>query len=218
MTRTATGTRDAQRSRGAILDAAESLFALRGYDGVSLGEIAGEAGMSRGAPSYFFGSKASLYEAVLERAFAAREDAVARACAPMRSWAERDGDARGLRSALGSMAREYIGFLVSHPRFVRLMVRESLQGGARLHAAPHESRAIADAFERVRDSMRRRGRPPFEVDDAVLVVLGLTFAPVANRDTYVAKMRIDLDRPSDVDRLAKLAVGQLMALILGRER
>jgi TetR/AcrR family transcriptional regulator len=68
-------TRDAERSREAILDAAERLFSDRGFEGVSLQEIASDAGLSRGAPSYFFGSKDSLYEAVLERVFRERDDA-----------------------------------------------------------------------------------------------------------------------------------------------
>src|SRR5215475_3253899 len=80
--------RDAERSRRAILLAAEELFAERGFDAVSLGQIATSAGLSRGAPSYFFGSKAELYGATLEGAFEDREEATRRACRPLLAWAE----------------------------------------------------------------------------------------------------------------------------------
>ncbi|MDP9362946.1 MAG: TetR/AcrR family transcriptional regulator, partial [Chloroflexota bacterium] len=72
-------TRDADRSREAILDAAEALFAERGYEGASLQEIGRAAGVSRGTPGYFFGSKERLYQAVLERAFAAELEFVGQA-------------------------------------------------------------------------------------------------------------------------------------------
>ena len=54
-------------TRVAVLDAAERLFAARGYRGTSLEEIGREAGLSRGTPGYFFGSKQRLYGEVLDR-------------------------------------------------------------------------------------------------------------------------------------------------------
>ena len=59
--------RDAERTRAAILDAAERLFAEQGYDATSLTEVGAAAGVSRGTPGYFFGTKAELYQAVLDR-------------------------------------------------------------------------------------------------------------------------------------------------------
>ena len=78
--------RNAERSREAILAAATALFAELGYEGASLGEIAAAADLSRGAPSYFFGSKEDLYLTVLDEAFAVRQAATARAFAPVRAW------------------------------------------------------------------------------------------------------------------------------------
>ena len=62
--------RDAERSRLAILDAAEQLFAEQGYDATSLTQVGAAAGVSRGTPGYFFRSKPELYQAVLDRSFA----------------------------------------------------------------------------------------------------------------------------------------------------
>ncbi|HEU4954076.1 MAG TPA: helix-turn-helix domain-containing protein, partial [Gemmatimonadales bacterium] len=61
--------RNPARSRAAILDAAEKLFAEKGYDATSLSEVGAAAGVSRGTPGYFFGSKQELYDAVLERCY-----------------------------------------------------------------------------------------------------------------------------------------------------
>ena len=69
--------RNPDRTREAILDAAEQLFANQGYDVTSLSQVGQAAGVSRGTPGYFFGSKADLYRAVLERCFGEVRRAVA---------------------------------------------------------------------------------------------------------------------------------------------
>lgn len=48
-----------------ILDAAIKLFGKRGFDGVSLSQIAGEAGSDVGLTRYYFGSKAGLWQAAM---------------------------------------------------------------------------------------------------------------------------------------------------------
>jgi AcrR family transcriptional regulator len=53
--------------RERILDAAEELFALHGYDGVTLRRIATRAGVDVALASYHFGKKLDLFEAVFRR-------------------------------------------------------------------------------------------------------------------------------------------------------
>jgi AcrR family transcriptional regulator len=50
-----------------LMDAAEKLFARRGFHGVSLREITGEAGVDLALVNYHFGSKKLLLAAVIER-------------------------------------------------------------------------------------------------------------------------------------------------------
>ena len=57
--------RNPARTRAAILDAAEKLFAGKGFDATSLNDVGTAAGVSRGTPGYFFGSKEELVRAVL---------------------------------------------------------------------------------------------------------------------------------------------------------
>lgn len=51
----------------AILDAAEEVFGTHGFDGGSMREIAGLAGISQSLLHYHYNNKATLYEAVFER-------------------------------------------------------------------------------------------------------------------------------------------------------
>lgn len=50
-----------------IIDAAERLFASKGFDGTSVRDIAHEAGINIAMISYYFGSKEKLMEAVFEK-------------------------------------------------------------------------------------------------------------------------------------------------------
>src|SRR5690242_20292278 len=112
-------TRDADRSRRAILSAATRLFAERGYDATSLADVGAAAGLSRQTPAYFFGSKDELYAAVLQELFAERERELVPAFAPLHAWAGGD-DARPLGKVLGDAVDAYLDFLQAHPEFVSL--------------------------------------------------------------------------------------------------
>ena len=53
-----------------LLEAAEELFAERGYDGTSLRALTSRAGANLAAVNYHFGSKEGLYRALFERRIA----------------------------------------------------------------------------------------------------------------------------------------------------
>ena len=54
-------------TKNKILDAAEQLFADKGFNGTSLREITGAAGVNLAAVNYHFGSKKELIKAVMSR-------------------------------------------------------------------------------------------------------------------------------------------------------
>ncbi|HZU40384.1 MAG TPA: TetR/AcrR family transcriptional regulator [Solirubrobacteraceae bacterium] len=206
-------TRDAGRSRELLLDAAEALFSERGYDGVSLSEIAAVAGLSRGTPNYFFGSKEQLYRSVLERVFADRQAATAEAIRPVVQWCDGDGDAGALRRALAAGMEGYMLFLIGRPAFPRFITWEDLAGGHRLRQTDRRSTALEDAFSRVRSVARQRGLGPFRVEDAVLLFVSLTFSPLAHSHTFMVALGRDLSEPQVRKRHIKLAVEQMMHLL-----
>jgi AcrR family transcriptional regulator len=111
--------RDAERSRAAILDAAEALFAERGFVAVTLAQIGAAAGVSRGTPGYFFGTKEALYRLVVERA-----------ATTLRMLAEtlRVRDAAGARSGeavIADTVDALLGLLTSRRSLVQLLDREA---------------------------------------------------------------------------------------------
>ena len=65
---------DPGQRREEILDAANALFAERGYDEVSIEDIASCAGVTRGLVHHYFGGRKQVYIALLERLGAVREE------------------------------------------------------------------------------------------------------------------------------------------------
>ena len=115
--------RDAERTRTALLDAAERVFGEHGYDGASIAAIAAAAGFSRGTPGYFFGSKDELYRAVLERGYGRARAALA----PVHERA----DALGWdRDAQARVVAAHVDFVAREPHFAQFVEWETRKEGA----------------------------------------------------------------------------------------
>jgi TetR/AcrR family transcriptional regulator len=205
--------RDAERSRAAILDAAERLFARQGFDGTSLGDIAAAAGLSRGTPSYFFSSKEGLCVAVLERIFSERQAATEEAFTALTAWAKEGSGS--LEAALKQAVEGYLAFLLARPEFVRLLQHEDLGGGRHLKTAKRDSHAMTEAFTALRVVARARGLCRFRVDDAVMLFVSLTFSPLTQRATFLAALDRDLENPAARRRHVAFVVDQLLHLVKG---
>lgn len=182
--------RDAARSRESILDAAERLFAARGYEATSLHEVGAAAGVSRGTPSYFFRSKGDLYRAVLERSFGQVRNAV------------KSGRERALRSGeppdvvLAGAVGEYFDFISGHPHFVRLLEWEALQGGGQLgELAPHLS-AIHEAVAAIADELGFGTEDRGEAEQLVVSILSLCCFPLIHARTLLPGPGSDTDEPA----------------------
>jgi AcrR family transcriptional regulator len=149
--RNAERTRDAERTREAILVAAEDRFAHLGFDGTSLQQIAEAAGVARSTPAYFFGSKEGLYDAVLERVIARGQEAMARASA-------RGDEAASAEDAVESYVGAFLDFLGHDRNYVRLIQREALADRSRV--AELFGRAVAEGVTALRPAAERAGISP----------------------------------------------------------
>jgi TetR/AcrR family transcriptional regulator len=101
-------------SRDQILDAAERLFAGRGFARTTIKDIGREAGVNSALLYYYFADKDQLYREVLHR-FVSR--LVARTMGELTSQGSPDIRLRGLLAAQAEL-------LIANPHFPRLMVRE----------------------------------------------------------------------------------------------
>jgi len=109
---------DPEAARRDILDAAESLFAERGYAAVSTAAIARASRVSQSQIHYHFETKRNLWGQVIQRRFAEYYAAQSRTL-----------DAAGLPGLerMAESIRAYFGFCRDNPQFVKLMLRAQLE-------------------------------------------------------------------------------------------
>ena len=179
--------RDGERTRETILAAAEELFAGRGFEGTSMQQIGKAAGVARSTAAYFFGSKRALYEAVLARAVARAEDAMARA------YAEGE-EHRTSEDAVESYVGAFLDFLGRDHTFVRLIQREALGDGSRV--AEFFDRPVADAVAALAPAAEQAGIPPQRL---VLDLVALCWYPFAHERTVMPALGIDARDPAFLD-------------------
>lgn len=181
--------RDADRSREAILDAAERLFADRGYDATSLSDIGTEAGVSRATPGYFFGSKAALYEAVLDRAF----DDVRAAVRSGRQRAQSGTHAP--EAVLAGALRDYHDFLSARPNFVRLMEREALGHSPTGADVSPRLAAGQEALSAISEELGLGAADSEEAAHLLLSIVALCWFPLVHGSTLLRSIGLDAAAP-----------------------
>jgi AcrR family transcriptional regulator len=104
-----------------LLDAAEKLFGLRGYDGVGMRMLAEEAGVNLGAATYHFGSKDALYIETFLRRFRAMNGERLRL---LRQAEAAAGDkALPVEKIVDCMVRPLFQSGLEHPSFQLLLAR-----------------------------------------------------------------------------------------------
>ncbi len=94
-----------------LLTAAEELFCKVGYEGVSAGDVARLAGVRKSLVFYYFGNMAGLFEAVLERYYAAHTQALTGVLSA-------DDD---VRTRMHGLVDAYLDFMASHARYASLV-------------------------------------------------------------------------------------------------
>ncbi|MGB0096055.1 MAG: TetR/AcrR family transcriptional regulator [Solirubrobacteraceae bacterium] len=181
--------RNPARSREAILDAAEKIFADDGYDGSSLTAIGHDAGVSAALTAYFFGDKAGLYEAVIQRLFEDRDRHLRPICDEAIAVVETPGtDPRQrLRSGLEILVSGYLRFLQQRPSFVRLMAREALDIPRRA-TAPRHSKAFQEGVEGFIAALAPRAGAAVDEGQLVITIVALCFFPLEHEATMLAGM------------------------------
>jgi AcrR family transcriptional regulator len=118
----------ARSTRDVILDTAERHFAERGFDGVSVREIAADAGLKNQASLYHhFRNKRDLYEAVLNRGI----EPIVAVVAASSGMAE---PTEPPRDVVTGFLDNVVDYLVQHPYLPRLLQRAALDDSRYLRA------------------------------------------------------------------------------------
>ena len=198
--------KDAEHSRGAILDAAVEAFARAGLGGARVEDIATRAGVNVGLLYYYYGSKDALFVAVLERAYA------------MIREAERalELDTVEPEEGVRRLVEFSWNYYFSHPEFITLLNSENLHPGRHLEGSTRVAELHSPLLELIRRLLERgarkrvfrRGVDPMQL---YITIASLGYFYLSNRHTLSAIFERDLMTPAA--RAARLA--HMVEVVLG---
>jgi TetR/AcrR family transcriptional regulator len=168
-------TRDAERSKTAILEAATQLFAQKGFD-ASITEIAQLAGVAQGTPTYFFGSKENLF--IVPTAL------------------ERAGEHPNAEQLIEVFVDTYLDFHAANPAFLRVIHWISLTENRLMNQAVTHWNSLANTLSAV--MMTLKGTPLQREDprQMVLTVIGMCDAHLTYGVTVAEQLGLDTADPA----------------------
>ena len=183
--------RDPEGTKREILDVATHEFAERGFSGGRVDEIAARTQTTKRMIYYYFGSKAQLYTAVLERCYGTirlAENAV-------------DVDALGPVAAIRRLAELTFDHHESHPDFIRLVTVENIHGAEHIAASPAlktMGNPALDVITRILRAGREQGvftNRTADPLDVHMMISSFCVFRIANRHTFGALFGRDLTDP-----------------------
>ena len=199
--------RDAEQTRGDILQAALEEFSAMGHSGARVDRIAARAGISKPMIYDYFGDKDAIYAAALREAYI-----------QIRRGEEKLALDPGDPEAA---IRELVRFTMDHfrrkPWFIRVLNSENLLGGEtirKLHDAAEIQSVLVTRLEEVLGRGRRQGVFRREVDPAEFYIsmASLCYFPISNMHTLRAVFRLPIDE-AWLDRRAEEASDMLLAFL-----
>jgi AcrR family transcriptional regulator len=165
----------AGRTRWGIVEAASRLFARRGFEAVSLRDIAEEAGVAHNLIRHHFRSKEGVWHAVVGAADAEFVECMRPVLAEAGALPEEEAQA-----AVAKVVRGMVATSARHPEIVRLLVGEGAEGGERLDHILARVEPLRDAVAPYLGNLKRRGLlPQFDEDEFFLFLLLAGATPFA---------------------------------------
>lgn len=182
-------TRDPERSRRRLLEAATQCFARRGYDGVTVDEVVAKAKINKRMVYHYFGNKEGLYLEVLREVFGRLESVEIAAI----------GEGIDVTEAIRAVLRSYFEFLSDNPEFVKLLQWENLNEGRFIRAHPDilTKNPVVDRLSEILRKGQEAGifRDNVEVRQLLILMIGVCFIYFSNRHTLSQTLAVDLNDP-----------------------
>ncbi len=186
-----------------ILAAAEELFSRRGFDAVSMNDIAEAADVSKANIFHHFESKNALYHAVVRNACA---DSIER----LQQLQHEDSAVPG---QLADFAGKHLKSLLEHDRVSRLILRELLSEKGARHAQELAEKVFGENFAALVEIVRtgqRRGELRADLDPAMIATLLIGANVFFFESQEVLRHFKDVDFARDPERYS----GMLMDILL----
>ena len=161
----------AERTRASILEAAELIFAEKGYAAARLEDVAARVGIRRASLVYYYRDKRALYEAVLA---AVLGDLLERYRAVL-------GDGVPLTARLEGLVRAWVSFVGERPSLARLLLWEVAESSATSLAARFIEPVMAMLAATIVEGQRQGVFRSIEPTHVISALTGATIFFVAAR-------------------------------------
>jgi AcrR family transcriptional regulator len=199
-------TRDAERSRQAILQAARAAFAEQGFGGTRLDDVAARAGVDKRLIYYYFETKDKLFLAALEDVYVGIR--TAEAALNLTDM----GPVDAITTLIDFTWRYYL----EHPEFITLINSENM------HHAEHLAQStrirelhspliatLGSVLERGRaEGLFRGGVDPLQL---YISIAGLTYFYLSNKHT----LSVIFGRPVDAPKAMAERIAHVREVVLG---
>lgn len=170
--------RDAERTRQALLAAAEVEFSTKGLAGARVDVIAEQAAANKRMLYYYFGSKEDLYLAVLERAYGAMRETERKLnfthLAPL--------------DAIRTLVEFKFDYCQDHQQIIALLAGENMLGAKHLKRSKRlrdMNRSLVDSLRTVLDAGEKNGdiRPGMDPLHLYISMSALSYFYFSNSST-----------------------------------
>ena len=122
------GKRRSEKTRLAILDAAEAAFAEHGFDGARIDAIAAASGHNKTLIFRYFGDKLNLYAEVLKRVDKQAAEPLLQLIAPLLGDETILSDAHRFQEFFKAALGTFFDYMTAHPRVMRMILWEHAEG------------------------------------------------------------------------------------------
>ena len=188
--------------RDAIINAAETEFAGKGFYGARVDEIAALSGINKRFIYKIFGSKEELYKAVLYRAYKKMANAEAEIFARCNTCEE----------TIKRVIKGYFEFLNNNPSYINLILWENLNKGeyvSNLDFSEIKNKVVDYILKILKEGIESgEFKEDIEAEQVLLSILTFTFSYFSNKYTLsnLLKNKIDFskDFPKRIDNVTEM--------------
>lgn len=196
----------AQQTRQRIIQSAQALFGARGFDGVSLRDIAEHSGVTHGLIRHHFGSKEDIWHAVVETTFREYLDMATEIVG---------SQVAGTTSALQAVkdvSRTAIVLSARYPEVMRLLLHAGVEQGERLDYFLEQLAPLRALMDPLITAVKREGGLPQFTHESLLLSLVMWGAmPFAMAAFSSELCNVDMLAEEQIQRHADRVIETLFA-------
>jgi TetR/AcrR family transcriptional regulator len=200
-------TRDSQKSKEDILNAAEAEFAEKGIYGTRVDEIATRANINKRMIYEYFGSKEELYKAVLVTVYSRL------------SRKEMDVLCENISctEAIKKIIKLYFEFLRDNPTYVSLILWENLNKGKYIQGIDFKNikEPSIELLKKIIDRgiAERTFRDDVDTNQVILSILTYSFSYFSNRYTLSKILSKKLDDEGNIEKRIEDVTGMFLTYL-----